>query len=231
MVFKIMTMTMWLVVLAPTPCSAEFRDPTQPAYQLPSATGTDANGAEGNSELVLSAIWISSHSKRATINNINAKEGQTIVIDQTPVLKPVLAASANTVTTGDKKKELLNKAMELTNAKTNNPTQEHILSSLGNMAGPLGGMIAPLLTSAIGSMDIPQLQGQSAASAETGIQQQTGTTQHTKAPHIPTPRSITIKIISIHKNSVTIDQNGELKTLQLVQRPYKTARNKYQVHL
>jgi hypothetical protein len=31
-----------------------------------------------------------------------------------------------------------------------------------------------------------------------------------------------IKIISIHKNSVTINHNGTIKTLQLLQRPYKT---------
>lgn len=30
-----------------------------------------------------------------------------------------------------------------------------------------------------------------------------------------------IKIIKIRKNSVTIDQNGTIKTLQLLQRPYK----------
>jgi hypothetical protein len=31
-----------------------------------------------------------------------------------------------------------------------------------------------------------------------------------------------IKIITIRKNTVTIDQNGNIKTLQLLQRPYKT---------
>lgn len=31
-----------------------------------------------------------------------------------------------------------------------------------------------------------------------------------------------IKIIKIRKNTVTIDQNGTIKTLQLLQRPYKT---------
>jgi hypothetical protein len=31
-----------------------------------------------------------------------------------------------------------------------------------------------------------------------------------------------IKIIRIRHNSVTVQQNGEIKTLQLVQRPYKT---------
>lgn len=31
-----------------------------------------------------------------------------------------------------------------------------------------------------------------------------------------------IKVIKIGKNSVTINQNGTIKTLQLLQRPYKT---------
>jgi hypothetical protein len=31
-----------------------------------------------------------------------------------------------------------------------------------------------------------------------------------------------IKIITIRKNAVTINQNGTIKTLQLLQRPYKT---------
>jgi hypothetical protein len=31
-----------------------------------------------------------------------------------------------------------------------------------------------------------------------------------------------IKVLNIHKNSVTINQNGSIKTLQLLQRPYKT---------
>jgi hypothetical protein len=37
-------------------------------------------------------------------------------------------------------------------------------------------------------------------------------------------RTITgnIKIIKIRRNSVTINQNGTIKTLQLLQRPYKT---------
>jgi len=31
-----------------------------------------------------------------------------------------------------------------------------------------------------------------------------------------------VKVIRIRHNSVTVQQNGEIKTLQLVQRPYKT---------
>ncbi|MDO9163701.1 MAG: general secretion pathway protein GspB [Methylococcaceae bacterium] len=33
-----------------------------------------------------------------------------------------------------------------------------------------------------------------------------------------------IKIIKIRKNAVTINQNGNIKTLQLLQRPYKTTK-------
>lgn len=219
MAFKIITLL--TAGLAAMPCSAEFRDPTQPAY--PPSSTAEANGSESGNELVLSAIWISSQSRRATINGINAKEGQTIVIEQTPTMKPAPATPANTVAVGDRKNELLDKALELSNAKTNtSPAQENIISSLGNMAGPVGGLVAPLLTTAIGSMGIPQLQP-----AETGIQQQADSTQPLKTAHTTAPRSLTIKIISIRKNSVIIDTNGELKTLQLVQRSYKTARNKY----
>jgi len=211
-VFRIMIIILF-AGLATIPCNAEFRDPTQPAYPLPSITAANATGS-GDNALVLSAIWITSRSRRATINGVSAKQGETIVIEQTPTLKPALATPANTVTIGDKKNEPLNKATEYASVKTNRPTQENIIS-------PLGNMIAPLLATAIGSMDIPQLQGQSTVPTETSIRQQPNTAQHAETAHIPT-RSSTIKIISIHKNSVTITQNGELKILQLVQRPYKT---------
>lgn len=156
-----------LAGLASVPCSAEFRDPTQPAYPLPST----ADAAGNNNALVLSAIWISSHSRRATINGVSAKQGQTIVIGSTP---------ADSATLGDKKNEQL----------------------------------AP----ATGSGNTSQLPGQSALTAETSARQPTNTVHH--AEIIPA-RSSTVKIISIRKNSVTVSQNGELKTLQLVQRPYK----------
>ncbi len=174
MVFKIITMI--LAGLTPITCLAEFRDPTQPAYPL--AT-TGINAAGGN-ELVLSAILISSQSRRATINGVSAKPGQTIAIEQASRLNPEQPALANTAADSDKKDQLFNKAMKpelnLSDAGTNRPTQ--------------GKIIDPLL-----------------ATASEG--------------NNPT-NSSTIKIISIRKNSVTIEQNGELKILQLVQRPYKT---------
>lgn len=188
------------------PCSAEFRDPTQPAYPIPSAT--TANTADSGNALVLSAIWISPRSKRAIINGVSARQGQTIVIEQTPALKAVQAPPANST-----KDEPLNKATESTNAQTNHPTQENIIS-------PLGNMVAPLLKAATGSMDAPQLQEQSTVPAKNSSQQPPAA-QRAEALYIP-GRSNTIKIIRIYKNSVIITHNGEPKTLHLVQRPYKT---------
>ena len=229
--FRIM-ITLLFVGLAPMPCNAEFRDPTQPAYPLPSVA---ANAAGSDNALVLSAIWISSQSRRATINGVSAKQGQTIMIEQTPTLNSEPATPAKTATIGDKKNELLDKALEYANEGTSRPTQENIL--------------APLLAAASGSNNVPPLQEQSAINPATGSTQLQANTapdialptdltsmdggnaarlpgavaamQSPKTTHIPA-RSTTIKIISIHKNSVTINQNGERKTLQLVQRPYKT---------
>ncbi len=166
-----------LAGLASLPCNAEFRDPTQPAYPLPSTTTADTDNT-----LVLSAIWISSRSRRATINGIPVRQGQTVVIEHTPVLKPELPPSTNSVFINDKKNEPLDKATKHVNSSTgiSNPLEERT---------------------------IPTKQQSDRARGETA--------------HIP-EHSTKIKIISIYKNSVIISQNGELKTLQLVQRPYKT---------
>lgn len=100
-----------LLFLIPFPNYAEFKDPTQPAYPANPAINANANEEEPK----LSAIWMSSRSKWATINGVRVKQGQSI---------------------GD------------------------------------------------------------------------------------------IKIVKIHKNTVIIDQNGSIKTLQLLQRPYKTLQYK-----
>lgn len=148
MVFRIIIL---LAGLTAIPCNAEFRDPTQPAYPPPSTAA--AADAVVDIELVLSAIWISSHSRRATINGVSVKQGQTITIEQAP---------AEPASAGDKKDEPLKQ-----------PQQQS-------------------------AVNLPQKTG-------------------------PIPvHSNTIRIISIHKNSVTIDQNGKIKTLHLVQRSYKT---------
>jgi hypothetical protein len=164
-------------------CRAEFRDPTQPAYPLPSAT---ANDSVNDPPLVLSAIWISPHSRRATINGISARQGQTIVIGQTPALKPAPATPETGAATGDKQ---LNTAKEY--------VKENAESPLGHTTTPLP------------------------APASRPLEQNGETAESVPA------RSNTVKIISIRKNSVIIAQNGELKTLQLVQRPYKTINSKY----
>lgn len=191
--FKIM-IAILLAGLITIPCRAEFRDPTQPAYpQQPMAAGS---GAVVDNEPVLSAIWISAQSRRATINGVSAQQGQTIVIGPVLPLNPKPKNPVNTAAAGNKD-ELLNKVMEYANAETNHPSRE-------NITAPPGNMIAPLLSAAIGSNKPPPTAA-----------------QLSKTGYIPA-RSSTIKIISIHLNSVVIDQNGELKTLQLVQRSYKT---------
>lgn len=174
MAFRFIILLAGLVSL---PCNAEFRDPTQPAYPL-SSTTADKDGI-----LVLSAIWISPRSKRATINGISVRQGQTITIAHTPTLKPALPPSANSVFINDKKNEPLEKAMQDTDSSTAtyNPLDERSIPT--------------------------KQQLDDATRAETA--------------HIP-EHSTKIKIISIYKNSVIISQNGELKTLQLLQRPYKT---------
>lgn len=177
------------------PCNAEFRDPTQPAYPLPSTTVVDGVAAD---ELTLSAIWISSHSKRATINGVSGKQGQTIVVG--PV-SPLMPGPANTVGIGDKQAEPLNKALDNANKAIQSATLENTL--------------APPLAAAMKNLNIPQPQGQSVAPVESSPQQPPTTI-------LAPASSNTIKIISIRKNSVAIDQNGKIKTLQLVQRPYKT---------
>ncbi len=224
--FRIM-MLMLLARLVAGPCRAEFRDPTQPAYpQQSAAAGSDT--AIGN-ELVLSAIWISAQSRRATINGVSAKQGQTIVIGPVLPLKSKPEIPVNS-TAASNKDGLLNKVMksvlgqpsEYANAESNRSSQENIEN-----------MIAPLLSATIEHNKLPQLQEQRSMNMAPGNKQQASSAQHSanahgmalpplsKTGYIPAPSSV-IKIISIRENSVTIDQNGELKTLQLVQRSYKT---------
>ncbi len=54
---------------------AELRDPTKPATFV----YTESEAQPG--KLTLSATWISKLSRRATINSITAKQGQTILND------------------------------------------------------------------------------------------------------------------------------------------------------
>jgi len=56
----------------------ELRDPTKPAYFISSVSQIDSQQTDS---LNLSSIWVSGHSKRATINGIVAKQGDVILSD------------------------------------------------------------------------------------------------------------------------------------------------------
>lgn len=58
-------------------CYAELSDPTKPA-NYSSNKKTVYNQTDS---LKLSSIWISSRSRRATINGVTAKQGETILSD------------------------------------------------------------------------------------------------------------------------------------------------------
>jgi len=60
-----------------TNSTAELRDPTKPAY-FSSVSQIDHKQSDS---LNLSSIWVSGHSKRATINGIVAKQGDVILSD------------------------------------------------------------------------------------------------------------------------------------------------------
>jgi len=65
-----------VIVLFSALCRADFKDPTKPDY-APSTGVIKENTTEAT--LVLSAIWITATAKRATINGVTAKQGQTIL--------------------------------------------------------------------------------------------------------------------------------------------------------
>ncbi|MEQ1635764.1 MAG: hypothetical protein ABL903_03670 [Methylococcales bacterium] len=64
-------------LMLPLVSQGEMRDPTQPLY--PKAAVTAEPGKMIDDTPVLSAVWISPTSKRATLNGVTAKEGQTIL--------------------------------------------------------------------------------------------------------------------------------------------------------
>lgn len=70
--FKLLTV-FFTAILYNSLCSAELRDPTKPAYYSPETTIDHRI-----EELRLSSIWISDLSRRATINGVIAKQGDTI---------------------------------------------------------------------------------------------------------------------------------------------------------
>jgi len=88
-------LTALLLAVAPLSGFAEFRDPTTPIVPLSPKTESteEVKTATPETPLVLSAIWISAKSRRATINGVTAKSGQTILGD----IK-VVRIARNTVT-------------------------------------------------------------------------------------------------------------------------------------
>lgn len=69
---------LWLLITAiPDLCQAEFQDPTKPDYSRTTLSNPDNTALQ--EKLVLSAIWISTSGKWATINGVTAKQGQTIL--------------------------------------------------------------------------------------------------------------------------------------------------------
>ena len=211
MVFKTLLILV-LVGCLPWVGHAQFRDPTQPAYPLPTKVDSSAE-RHVEAELILSAIGISSKTRWAIINGVLAKQGETVTITAKPDSSHIESAN-NT---------MQNLAMSLTgHSKQHLPsTHQDVngnvdMSTRSEMTGPLAGIISPLVAGAIKSLDIPQLQQQNKDAAASGFEQEA------KRDPLLSLHSMSIKIMSIGKNSVTIDQNGELKTLKLIQRSYKT---------
>ena len=209
MVFKTLLILV-LVGCLPWVGHAQFRDPTQPAYPLPTKVDSSAE-RHVEAELILSAIGISSKTRWAIINGVLAKQGETVTITAKPDSSHIESAN-NT---------MQNLAMSLTgHSKQHLPsTHQDVngnvdMSTRSEMTGPLAGIVSPLVAGAIKSLDIPQLQQQNKDPAASGVEQ-------AKRAPLQSLHSMTIKIMSIGKNSVTIDQNGELKTLELIQRSYK----------
>ena len=67
-------LTVLMLILTSIPAHAIVRDPTRPAYP----TNTESPIVNIKDEPRLSAIWITAKSRWATINGIQAKQGQTI---------------------------------------------------------------------------------------------------------------------------------------------------------
>lgn len=68
-----------LLFLLTNPSFAGFRDPTQPVYPPNTVVDSSPESAEIMiAEPQLSGIWLTARSRWATINGIQAKQGQTI---------------------------------------------------------------------------------------------------------------------------------------------------------
>jgi hypothetical protein len=68
-------MLVFFALIASVASHSESRDPTTPAYPLQTKSSTSTL----MEELVVSAIWISPKSRRATINGLSVKQGDTLL--------------------------------------------------------------------------------------------------------------------------------------------------------
>lgn len=76
MAYKKMIVLLFSVAVAiPISSSAVARDPTTPAYPVPKESIALAD----QEQLIVSAIWISAKTRRASINGIIARQGQRIL--------------------------------------------------------------------------------------------------------------------------------------------------------
>jgi hypothetical protein len=213
-----------LVGLMPWVVHAQFRDPTQPAYPLPAQLDNSSVDYHVQTELVLSAIGMSSKSKWAIINGVLAKQGETVTIGPKPDLSVQPAPSINSNdSAGNALQNLMTSlsggsAQHLQQTKSESDGN-NTMNAITEMAGPLAGLIGPLVAGAKQSLDVPQLQPQNKSRSDKIFKQEA---KSDSALPVQALRSITIKIMAIGKNSVTIDQSGEIKTLQLIRRSYKT---------
>lgn len=190
--------------LVSTCCLAEFRDPTQPAYPIASSafSSSSSTTGEANIELVLTAIFISSQSKRATINGVLARQGQTIEVSQAPTVNPRPKTIISAAGIANKKGTQPKKALDDEDEDADQFGQKNNLN-------PLPDPVAKINDLQRQEQNLPSRKPPSSDIAP-----------YSKIAAIPTGLN-TVKIIEINKNSVKVDHNGELKTLQLVQRPYK----------
>lgn len=74
MAYKKMIVLLFSVAI-PISSSAVARDPTTPAYPVPKESIALAD----QEQLIVSAIWISAKTRRASINGIIARQGQRIL--------------------------------------------------------------------------------------------------------------------------------------------------------
>ncbi|NOT12004.1 MAG: hypothetical protein HOP23_09270 [Methylococcaceae bacterium] len=68
-------MVLSFILITPMVGHAVTRDPTIPKYPVQ----TESPSSSPNERQTVSAIWISAKSRRATINGVSAKQGDTIL--------------------------------------------------------------------------------------------------------------------------------------------------------